>query len=92
MVFGVGARRQHTPGTLEWPLGFVVGGARCARRARLRPSTPEMLAALSMLAAGWRDDNSAAAAINLAERSREPEVRAKVAAKRTGSSNGAAQA
>ncbi len=84
--------QQRAPATLEWLLGYVVGEARWPRRPKLLPSTPEMLAALSMLAAGWSDDPAAAAAISLAESSREPEVRAKVAGKRAGEAKGAMQA
>jgi hypothetical protein len=81
--------QQRAPETLEWLLGYVVGEARWPRRPKLLPSTPEMLAALSMLAAGWGDDPAAATAISLAEGSREPEVRAKVAGKRAGEAKGA---
>jgi hypothetical protein len=71
--------QQHTPQTLAWLSGHVLMEARWQRRPKLRPSTPEMLAALSMMASGWRNDPSAAMAIGLAEHSRDSEVRAKVA-------------
>lgn len=71
--------QQRTPQTLAWLLGHVLTEARWQRRPKLRPSTPEMLAALSMIASGWRNDPAAAMAIGLAERSRDSEVRAKVA-------------
>jgi hypothetical protein len=70
--------RHRTPATLKWLLGFVVNEARWPRRPRLRPATPEMLAALSAIAALWRDDPDAAAALTLAEKSKDPEVRAKL--------------
>jgi hypothetical protein len=73
----VGQRR--TSDTLEWFLNLVVTEAHWPRRPKLRPSTPEMLAALSVIATNWRDDPSAETAIRLAEQSREPEVRAKTA-------------
>jgi hypothetical protein len=38
-----------------------------------------MLAALSMIASHWRNDAAAESAIALAEASRDPEVRAKIA-------------
>src|SRR5437763_16982185 len=41
----------HNADTLAWFLSYVVIEAHWPRRPRLRPSTPEMLAALSMIAA-----------------------------------------
>ena len=76
--------QQRTPQTLAWLLGHVLTEARWQRRPKLRPSTPEMLAALSMIASGWRDDPAAAMAIGLAEQSKDSEVRAKVARAREG--------
>jgi hypothetical protein len=38
-----------------------------------------MLAALSVIAAHWRGDPAAEIAVRLAEQSRDPEVRAKIA-------------
>ncbi len=83
--------QQRGPQTLEWLLGFVAGEARWPRRPKLRPSTPEMLAALSMITSGWSDDPAAAAAIRLAEQSKDSEVRAKVSRKRSGESEGSNQ-
>jgi hypothetical protein len=71
--------QQRTPETLAWLLTFVVTAAHWPRRPKLRPSTPEMLAALSVIAAYWGNDPAAASVITLAERSKDPEVRAKVA-------------
>jgi hypothetical protein len=71
--------QQHTPAMLAWLVGYVVTETQWARRLKLRGSTPEMLAALSMIVAHWGNDPAAANAIRLAEQSREPEVRAKVA-------------
>jgi hypothetical protein len=71
--------QQHTPQTLAWLLGHVLTEARWQRRPKLRPSTPEMLAALNIIATGWRNDPAAAMAIGLAEHSKDSEVRAKVA-------------
>jgi hypothetical protein len=50
-----------------------------------------MLAALSMIAAGWPDEAAAAAAIRLAEQSKDSEVRAKVTRKRSAESQGPKQ-
>jgi hypothetical protein len=71
--------QQRTPQTLTWLLGHVLAEARWQRRPKLRPSTPEMLAALNVIVSGWRNDPAAAAAITLAEHSKDSEVRAKVA-------------
>jgi hypothetical protein len=73
--------QQRTPETLAWLLSYVVTEAHWPRRPKLRPSTPEMLAALSVIAAYWSNDPAAETVITLAERSKDPEVRAKVARK-----------
>ena len=70
--------RQRTPQTLDWLLGFVVAEARWPLRPRLRPATPEMLAALGEIAAQWSDEPKAAVAVNLARNSKDPEVRSKL--------------
>jgi hypothetical protein len=79
------AAQVHTPENLAWLLDFVLGEARWPRRPKLKPSTPEMLAALGILAAQWRSDSNAAAAISLAEQSKDDTVRAKVDRARGGS-------
>jgi hypothetical protein len=84
--------QQRTPQTLAWLLGHVLTEARWQRRPKLRPSTPEMLAALSMIASGWRSDPAAAMAIGLAEHSKDSEVRAKVARAREAREKAAGQA
>ena len=71
--------QQRTPETLAWLLSYVVTEAHWPRRPKLRQSTPEMLAALSVIAAYWGNHPGAESIITLAERSRDPEVRAKVA-------------
>ena len=81
--------QQRTPETLAWLLGYVVTEGHWPRRPKLRPSSPEMLAALSVIAAYWAGDPAAETAITLAERSRDSEVRAKVA-RRTAMANPAA--
>jgi hypothetical protein len=70
--------RQRTPATLQWLLAFVVSEARWPLRPRLRPATPEMLSALGEIAAGWSGNPEAATALNLAQHSKDPEVRAKL--------------
>ena len=70
--------RQRTAPTLDWLLGFVVAEARWPLRPRLRPATPEMLAALSEIAALWPDDPRSSMALGLARNSKDPEVRSKL--------------
>jgi hypothetical protein len=70
--------QQHNSETLAWFLRFVLTEAHWPRRPKLRPSTPEMLAALSIIASNWRTDPAAETALKLAEQSRDPEVRAKI--------------
>jgi hypothetical protein len=74
--------QQRTSAMLSWLMRFVVTEAHWPRRPKLRPSTPEMLAALSMIATGWADDPAAAGVIKLAEHSKDAEVRAKIARSR----------
>lgn len=70
---------QHrSPETLSWLLSHVITEARWPRRPKLRTATPEMLAALGMIASGWSDDPAASTALSLAAQSREPDVRAKL--------------
>ena len=71
--------QKKTPEVLDWLLTHVVTETNWARRPKLCPTSPEMLAALSMVATHWRNDPAANTAIKLAEQSRDPEVRAKVA-------------
>jgi hypothetical protein len=71
--------QQRTPQTLAWLLSYVVTVAHWPRRSRLRPSTPEMLAALSVIAAYWGNDPAAETVITLAEQSKDLEVRARIA-------------
>ena len=73
------AAQQRTSATLAWLLGFVVTGAYWPRRPRLRPSNPEMLAALNTIATTWPDDPAAAKVLKLAEHSKDAAVRAKIA-------------
>jgi hypothetical protein len=75
--------QQRTAETLDWLLDFVLTEAHWPRRPKLRPATPEMLAALGSIAAGWREHPAAAPALRLAEHSRDSEVRAKAAQRST---------
>jgi hypothetical protein len=84
--------QQNSPEVLGWLLGFVVSETRWSRRTKLRASTPEMLAALSVIASAWGDDPAAATAIKLAEQSKDAEVRAKVARKRSAEAKAGNQA
>jgi hypothetical protein len=74
--------QQHNADTLSWFLNHVLTEAHWPRRPKLRPATPEMLAALSVIAANWRTDPAAETALKLAEQSKDAEVRAKVARSR----------
>jgi hypothetical protein len=89
-TMGIRLVAQHkSPEVLGWLLAFVISETRWSRRPKLRASTPEMLAALSVIASVWGDDAAAAPAIELAQQSKDAEVRAKVARKRPAQSKGA---
>ncbi|HST06902.1 MAG TPA: hypothetical protein VLJ83_01940, partial [Gemmatimonadaceae bacterium] len=75
--------QRRTADILAWLLDLVLTEAHWARKPKLRFSSPEMLASLSMIATHWRNDPAADMAIKLAESSRDPEVRAKIARGRT---------
>jgi hypothetical protein len=80
---------QHrTPETLAWLVSHVMTEARWPRRPKLRAATPEMLAALGMIATSWRNDPAAAVALALAEQSKEADVRAKLSRPRANAHNG----
>jgi len=57
-----------TPATLDWLRRRVMTQTKWLRRPKLLPATPEVLAALSAIKAGWRDDPSAAAVLALAKK------------------------
>jgi hypothetical protein len=71
-VLGTTASRH----ALETLLQVTVPGRTLMGRPRLAPRSPELLTALSALAARWRDEPRAAAALALAGRSGDAEVRA----------------
>lgn len=70
--------QTRTPDAFEWLLPYVLTETNWSRRPKLRPSSPEMLAALSMIATHWRNHPDAETVLRLAEQSRDPEVRAKL--------------
>jgi hypothetical protein len=80
--------QQHNADTLSWFLGHIVAEAHWPRRPKLKAATPEMLAALSMVATNWRTDPAAETAIKLAGLSKDAEVRAKVARARSTPTDG----
>jgi hypothetical protein len=65
--------------TLDWMLRRTVVPGGLLRRPRLAPTTPELLAALSVLAARWSDNPRAAEVLERARASTSPTVRAAVA-------------
>ena len=79
--------QSRAPDALEWLLPYVVTETNWSRRPKLRPSSPEMLAALSMIATHWRTHPDAETALRLAEQSRDPEVRAKLTRGRSTATN-----
>jgi hypothetical protein len=68
----------------DWLMARVRTRARFTGRVRLAAKSPEMLAAVAALAGGWRDDPTAQAALELARRSHDAEVRAAAALRATG--------
>ena len=70
--------QERSSETLAWLLRFVMAPPRWPRRHRLRPATPEMLAALNMIATGWPHDPDATTALKLAAQSKDAGVRAKL--------------
>ena len=69
---GAGASDQ---GTRDWLLRHATTRTKWLRRKKLLHNTPEMLAALSALAAYWKDDPEAKDAVAMAHRSKDAEVR-----------------
>jgi hypothetical protein len=65
----------RTPDTLRWLIDRATARSALLRRRRLLPTTPEVLAAITAICAGWRQDPEAQEVIALAARSRIPEVR-----------------
>jgi hypothetical protein len=65
----------RTPDTLRWLIERATTRSPLLRRQKLLPMTPETLAALTAICSGWRADAEAQPVIQLAARSRLPEVR-----------------
>src|SRR5256714_5765764 len=79
--------QKKTSDALEWLLPYVLTETNWARRPKLRPSSPDMLAALSVICMHWRNHPDAETVVQLAAQSTDPEVRAKLT--RTRASTGA---
>lgn len=69
---------QHvrTPAVRDWLLQRVLTRRTLLRGPRLQPKSPEVLAALVVLARRWRDVGQATLALRLAEESGDPELAA----------------
>jgi hypothetical protein len=75
-IRAVATRRDDA--ALEWILGHALMPGRLLRRARLAPASPALLASLTALATHWSDHPLAAPALELAQQSTSPSVRAAV--------------
>ncbi|MEX0979897.1 MAG: hypothetical protein WDZ89_02315, partial [Gemmatimonadota bacterium] len=69
-------RGSSAPLALDTLLRICSGGRTIFGRPKLAPSSPELLAALSVLASAWRDDDRAAAVLKRAAVSGDADVRA----------------
>ncbi len=65
----------RTPATRDWLVDHALTKQGWFRRRRLQPRTPELLAVLSSLARGFRQDPSAQLVLRLATDSNDPEIR-----------------
>jgi hypothetical protein len=63
------------PAARDALLHLVDGGRTFLGRRRLAPKSPEVVAALAALFAGWRRDPQARALLALAQKSKDPELR-----------------
>ena len=68
--------------TMDWLIGKVAQKSRFLRKWELNPKSPEMLAALSALAAYWNHDALVQEIVNLAIKSNDPELRKALGAQR----------
>ena len=71
----------RSPLALDTLLRLAEGGRKWWGGKKLAPKSPEVLATLAELAAGWGADPRAAAVLARARKSKDPEIRAAVAAK-----------
>jgi hypothetical protein len=62
------AATVRTPDTLQWLLSRVVTRSKWMKRLRLQPQSPEVVAALNALTAGWKDDPSVREVLELAKK------------------------
>lgn len=72
------AATVHTPETLQWLIARAATRTKILRRYRLLATSPEMLAALASIAAGWATDPLGAPLVTLAAKSDDPNVRGAV--------------
>lgn len=72
------AATVHTPETLQWLIARAATRTKLLRRYRLLPTSPEMLAALASIAAGWATDPLGAPLVTLAAKSADANVRGAV--------------
>lgn len=69
------AATGRTPETLDWLALRVLTRSRILRRPKLLPPTPEVLAAIAVIAEHWSRDPAAATILRLATASKIPDVR-----------------
>jgi hypothetical protein len=68
----------RTPATRDWLIEQSLTGKKLFRGRRLQNKSPELLATLSVLARGWRNDRLAADVLRLAAGSNDADIRASV--------------
>ncbi|HXD47879.1 MAG TPA: hypothetical protein VN600_03850 [Gemmatimonadaceae bacterium] len=80
-VLGIrAAATARTPETLNWLTSRAARPSRFFGRLSLLPATPESIAAVGAIAAGWRNDPGARQLMQLAMKSRDAQYRAAVRA------------
>jgi hypothetical protein len=78
-VLGIrAAATVRTPDTLAWLKSRATKPSRLLGRPSLLPASPETVAAVAAIAAGWREDPAARVVIQLAAKSRDAQYRAAV--------------
>jgi ABC-type Fe3+ transport system substrate-binding protein len=68
--------------TLDWLVSKAAQRSRFLRKWQLQPKSPEMLAALGVLAAYWSQDPDVQEIVNLAIKSNDPELKKALGAQR----------
>ncbi len=71
-------RAVPTSSSRDWLVSRALGRKRWFRRRRLAAKSPELLAALTVLAERWADDPAGAAVLRMASRHTDPEIRGAV--------------